>query len=363
MKIKKTDLCWIELNTNNLNSNIKTYQNQLPFRNKIVAMVKSNAYGHGSKQIAQKLDRNPLIESFAVVNSFEAIKLRNNQIKKRIIVVGVINSQLADIINYNIEVTIYNLEIAKKLNKIAKKNNKLCSIHIKVDTGLSRMGISPKELSHYLLEIKKLKNLRICSVFTHLAKSYDIESSNQQENILCSLSHNLPTHVGSSKTNFSALKSNHIFTRVGIGIYGYVLHQPELSKQLKPVLSLKSRISMIKILPPKTPVGYDHTFITTKQTKIAVLPIGYAEGINPLLSNKGSVIVCDTFAPIIGKISMNYTVIDITHIPKCTENDIVTFIGKSKSKSISLYNWMEHTNLSPTHLSTNLKINIPRICV
>lgn len=363
MNIKQTDLCWIEINTKNLDHNIDIYKKQLSPNNQIIAMIKSNAYGHGARQISSHLEGNPLVHGFCLVNTKEGILLRKNGIKKPIIVVGVINSEPEEIIEQNIEVTIYNFDIAQKLNKVASLKNKTARVHIKVDTGLSRMGILPHELNQFVAKIKQLKNLRIVSIFTHLAKSYDVEASNKQEAILYSLEHNFPTHIGSSKANFSSFKQEHIFTRIGIGMYGYVLHQPKTQSQLKPVFSLKSRISIIKTVPEGTSIGYDQTFITKRTTTFAVLPIGYAEGISPLLSNKGTVIVCDKIAPMIGRINMNYIVIDVTDIPECTINNVVIFIGSSKNQSLSLCDWTEHTGTSPTHLTTNFKKDIPRISV
>jgi alanine racemase len=363
MELQKINLCWIEINTKNLDHNIAMYQKELPLHNQIIAMVKSNAYGHGSFEITKHLENNTLVYAFAVVNSQEASALRESGITKPIIVVGIINSQVNELVDLEIELTIYSKDIAEQLNQIAAKKNKILRVHVKVDTGLTRMGIFPEDLESFLTMLKKLQNLKVISIFTHLAKAYDLEASNQQEDKLYFFDHNLPTHIGSSKAHFAKFKHSHIYSRIGMGIFGYVLHQPDLQKKLKPVFALKSRIVLIKTVAAQTTIGYDHTFITTRVTTVAVLPIGYAEGINPALSNQGAVIICDKLAPIVGKISMNYTVVDITDIPECTLNDIAIFIGKSETKSLSLYDWTDQTGISPTHLTTNFKSTVTRICV
>ena len=362
--MKKTNLFWIDLNIQNLKNNIQIYREQLPPQSKIAAVVKSNAYGHGIVHVAEKLEQDDAINIFCVVNSEEGILLRNNNISKPILIIGVINSDIEKIVEHNLEPTIYDLNIAEELNATAEKLNKVCAVHIKIDTGLSRMGIFPKQLPAYLEAISKLKHLRIKSVYSHLAVPENLQASLAQELDLFSIQHEFPTHLSASKSPTNFLNQNYCLTRLGIGMYGYVNEtQVELRKKLKPVLSLKSHIILIKDIPAQTPIGYDHTFITQRKTRIAVLPIGHGDGINLGLSNKGHVIICNKLALMVGRISMNYIVVDVTDIPECTTQDIAIFIGSSTDQTLSLYNWAKLTNLSPTHVVTNLKPHIPRFCV
>ena len=221
------------------------------------------------------------------------------------------------------------------------------------------MGILPKDLDDFIQTIDTLKNLKTGSIFSHFAKAYDQESSLQQKRIFESLEHTYPTHLLSSKSHFSHIEKDHSLMRVGIGLYGYVFYQPDRNNQLQPVLSLKSRIEMIKTIPANTPIGYDHTYVTKRETTIAVLPIGYAEGLPYELSNEGSVIINDHKVPILGKLSMNYTVVDITDIPNCTKNDHAIFIGQSKSHSITFNDWAKLTRKPPTYLLTKSQATYP----
>lgn len=362
--MKKNNLYWIELSSKNLQQNIQTYENYLPDQSKIAAVIKSNAYGHGITLIANKLEQNKIVHTFCTVNSEEGVLLRKEGICKPILIIGVINSAIEDIVKYNLEPTIYDLSHAKQLNSAAHKQNKICTVHIKIDTGLSRMGIFPEQLPSYLEAIFNLKNIRIGSIYSHLAAPDNIKISKAQETKLLSLSHTFPTHICASKSPTSSLSQDHALTRLGIGMYGYVTgDRAELVEKLKPVLSLKSCIAYIKDLPQGTPVGYDQTFITKRPTRIALLPIGHGDGINLGLSNRGHVIICDKIAPMVGKINMNYIIVDITDIPECTTKDHAILIGSSQNQTISLYDWAKHTNLSPTHVVTNLKPHIPRIFV
>ena len=362
--MNKKNLYWIELNTQNLKHNIQTYRNRLSLQSKIAAVIKSNAYGHGIIQIAKELEQDSNIHTLCVVNSEEGLLLRKEKISKPIMIIGVINSEIEKIVACDLEPTIYDLSIAQELNDAAKQQQKTCTIHIKVDTGLSRMGILPEQLPEYLEAISKLKNIRIGSIYSHLAAPANIDASLKQEQKLLSLEHNFPTHISASKSPTKSLNQNHALTRLGIGMYGYTNDdQVELRKLLKPVLSLKSRIVFIKTVPAQSSIGYDHTFITKRETRIALLPIGHGDGINLGISNKGRVIICNTIAPMVGKINMNYIIVDVTDIPECTTEDIAIIIGRSKDQEVSLYDWAKHTNLSPTHVVTNLKPHIPRICV
>ena len=357
------NLYWIELNAHHLNHNIHLYKNNLPQHNHIAAVIKSNAYGHGIVPIAELLEQHNSVKMFCVANTEEALLLRQKKIKKPILVIGIVNSNLEEIVTHNIEITIYDLAIAERLNFYAQQQQKTVTVHIKIDTGLSRMGIFPEQLSDYIRAISTWNNLSIGSVYSHLAKAHDVHAAADQEKKFCSVAHPFPTHLAASKANPTELHQKYTLTRTGIGLYGYGNTTHPFAHNLKPVLSLFSRIVMIKEIPANTHVGYDHTYTTTRTTKIAVLSIGHGDGINLHLSNKGQVIICDKLALMIGRISMNYIVVDVTEIPECTTNDHAILLGRSKNQSISLYDWEKLTNLSATHLAVNLKPHIPRIIV
>ncbi len=361
--MKTKNLYWIELSAKKLYHNIQLYRNNLPSHNQIAAVIKSNAYGHGILPVAHLLEQNSLVHMFCTANTQEALLLRQGGITKPIMVIGLVNSPTQEIVAHNIQVTIYDLALVQELDFHAGLQKKTALVHIKIDTGLSRMGIFPEQLADFIKVISEFKNVSIASVYSHLAKAHDQDSAQAQEQKFCSITHAFPVHLGASKANPRELDQKYTLTRVGIGIYGYNHQQHVFGKHLLPVMSLKSGIAMIKTIPAGTNVGYDHTYTALRETRIAVLSMGHGDGINLHLSNQGQVIICDKLAPMIGRISMNYTVVDVTDIPEATVYDSAIWLGQSKNHSISLYDWEKITGLSATHLAVNLKPHIPRIIV
>lgn len=356
-------MTWIEINRSYLEHNIAQYKSWLPRETMIAPVIKANAYGHGISEIASIHENNQLVNKLCVTNTEEGLILRQDGIKKNILVLSYINSRLSDVILNNLEITISDMATLHELNKAALQLQQKIKIHLKVDTGMSRLGILPHEVNTYLNEITLLPGLELIGIWSHLSDAKDKHKVQQQEQLFQTINNKkvAELHIANSLGSLHT-HTNYSFSRVGIGQYGYLLAPDEYRNKLKPILSLKTRIIHIKDIPAHTSVGYMETYKTTKPTKLAVLSLGYYDGLNSNLIRGGKVILHNQYAPIIS-INMNLTTIDITHIPHCKKYDTVTILGNEQSCELSAYNWQSTLHKNIRELLSRLEKTLPRIIV
>lgn len=352
---------WVEISASAVEHNAKQFQQWLGPKTLIAGVIKSNAYGHGMIEIAMLYEQCKYIAALCVINLSEAVYVRQAGIKKTMLVIGYLDIDYQAIVDHDIEVTVYDLTIAKTLNEVGKQHHKKIIVHIKFDSGMSRLGVTSSELNDFIEQLKALTWIHIKGIFSHLAQSYNATRTFQQEAIfLQALPKDYVTHLSNSHGVFTTQK--HSFARVGIGLYGYLQRQtPEMQAKLKPVLSLKTKILQIKSVKAGALIGYDATFQAVTDMIIAIIAIGYSEGLDARLSNCGSVIINAHLAPILGRVCMNLTIVDITNIPGCTTGQIVTILGKEGDISISAYDWSVVTQASVYNHLTKLSANLPRI--
>lgn len=331
---------WVEINMSNLRHNVHVLQNALPAGCEIMAVVKANAYGHGASEISTYLNRIG-VDAFAVATIDEGIQLRKKRIRGEILVLGYTSPlRSSELFHYRLSQTVVDAEHARGLNRFGKP----IQVHIKVDTGMNRLGESYEHVPE-VTSIFDCKNLKVTGIFTHLGASDSLEKAdaaftNQQIQSfyelldkLRSANIQLPAiHIQSSYgvLNYPELHCN--YARIGIALYG-VLSTPgaqtKLSLDLKPVLALKSKVVLIRTVKSGESIGYGRELILQKETKIAVISVGYADGYPRCLSTgKCQVLIKGHRAPIIGRICMDQLMVDVTELSDITKGDIVTLIGK-----------------------------------
>jgi alanine racemase len=321
------------INLNNIEHNINEIRKIT--NSEIIAMIKADAYGLGDLKIAKFLNSIG-INIFGVALVKEAIKLRKNNISNNILITsGFLKSDIKNILKYNLTVSASNLELLKELNK--KASNKV-NIHIKVDTGMTRLGFDISELPDAINYINKnLTNINIEGIYTHLSSAdcdydYTLEQLNKFDNLIKSLNHKFKyIHClnSSGLLNFSNYSYNTI--RIGILMYGYY---PDLSLKDKinilPSVTLKSKILHIREISKDTYISYSKTFKSNKDMKVATIGIGYADGLDRKLSNNYSFKYNDIECKILGNICMDMCMIDITNIEDIKIGDEVTIFEKDK---------------------------------
>jgi Alr-MurF fusion protein len=340
---QKTHETVLEINLNAIENNLNYYRTQIRPETKIMAMVKAFSYGIGSFEIANALQYH-LIDYLAVAYADEGIELRKAGITVPILVMNPDEESFDAIIQHNLEPEIYSLRILEILERSIKKNilpkNKPVKIHVKVDTGMHRLGFMEEDLPELIEKMKANRMIYVQSVFSHLAASEDPAEKSftlqQIENfermalqITSQADHPVMMHILNSAgiTRYPEAQFNMV--RLGISLYGVASLEEEQPK-LVPVARLKSTISQIKIIKAGETVGYNRAFKARKEIKMAIVPIGYADGLSLTLSNgKGHLLVGGKPAPIIGKVCMDMCMLDITGI-EAQEGDEVIIFGPER---------------------------------
>lgn len=338
-KIEKKPVV-LEINLDNLAHNFSEVRRIVGDSTKIMGIVKANSYGHGSVDCAKVFIDNGA-DYLGVSTLSEAIELRRANINSKILLLNYTpRSNFDKLLEYDLIQTIYNYDDAKYLQELALKLNKVAMIHIKIDTGMTRLGFLPKEKSfEQILKISHFSNINIDGTYSHFARSDEVDktfSKEQYEKFIWSVNtlqdmgiHTGIKHISSSAAIIDLPEYNLDMVRPGIILYG---HYPsdEVKKSrvsLKPTMTLRATISNIKQVPIGTGISYNHIFKTERESIIATLPIGYADGFSRRFINKGKVFIKDKTVPIIGKICMDQMMIDVTDIPSVKIGDEVILFG------------------------------------
>lgn len=342
--LDETRPVWAEINLDNLAHNIREVRKHTNENALVTAVVKANGYGHGSVDISRTFLDNGA-DRLAVAILTEAIELRNGDITEPILVLGYTPpTQYGKLLEYDIIQAIYNYEEAKMLSNKALELGQKATIHIKLDSGMGRIGFLPTEESiEDIIKISKLPNIYIEGIFTHFAKADEIDKSHTKGqfekymyivNALEERGLNIPIkHVSNSASIIDLPEFNLNMVRAGVMIYGfYPSDEVKKNIELKPAMTLKAKISHLKVVPKGTGISYGQIFVTDKESKIATIPIGYADGFTRMLTGKAEVAINGKRAKIVGKICMDQCMIDVSHIEDVKLGDEVVLFGYGKEE-------------------------------
>lgn len=360
-----------EINLDNIAYNMSNIRKAINKKTKIMAIVKADAYGHGAIEVAKTALYNGA-DWLGVAIIDEAIELRKNNIFEPILILGhTIEHKLLQVIKYNITQTVFSYDMAKKLSDEAKKIEKTVNIHIKIDTGMCRLGFLPNDKTiDEIIAIKNLPYINITGIFTHFAtadikdKTFAKEQFKKYMEVIKKLEengiNNLIKHISNSGAILDLEEYRLDMVRAGIILYGmYPSNEVLKNISLKPAMSLKTHISYVKEIEENVSVSYCRTYFTSKKTKIATIPVGYADGYSRILSNKARVFINGKYANVIGNICMDQFMIDVTHIPNVKEGDIVTLMGEN-IKAEELANLQNTINYE---VVCNIGKRIPRVYI
>ncbi len=314
---------------------------------KLMAVVKADAYGHGAVPVAKAVD--DLVDAYAVAIPEEGVELRRAGITKPVLVLGYTAPEMAELaIRYDITMAVFQSETARAYDAVAGKLGKKALVHIKVDTGMSRIGyLCTQESAEDAMQITKLAHVEVTGMFTHFAKADELDKTfarNQLKKYL-EFSEMLEKrgitvpcrHVCNSAGIIDIPEGNLDMARLGIAMYG-MYPTDEVTKELypvTPVMEIKTHISMIKTLPAGVGIGYSGTYVTERETRLATIPVGYGDGYPRGLSNAGRVLIHGKSAPIRGRICMDQCMVDVTDIPEVKQGDVVTLLGCDGEECIS----------------------------
>ena len=337
-----------------------------------MAVVKANAYGHGAVETAQALTHQG-IERFAVASLDEGIALRQAGLSTSIVVLGALfEEQIADLVTYQLTPVVSDGRVFPSLAKAAHSRQVPYPIHLKIETGMGRLGFSPEELRALLDNPFSRSPLQIEGVMTHLADADGKDSAfttRQLDTFDAALEQirgrGLPpplVHVANSAAIVRFPSAHYSLVRPGIMLYGYhTLPDTVPAPDLRPVLSLYTTIAQLRTLPRGGTVSYNGTFVATRPTRIAVLPIGYADGYSRRLSHRGSVLIRGRRAPIVGLVCMDMIMVDVTDLGPVQVGETVTLIGQQGGDSIWADEIAAWIGTIPYEVLCGIGSRVPRI--
>jgi len=357
---------WVEIDLGHLEHNIRAIKKKLPNDVKTLAVIKADAYGHGSVMCAPTLLACG-VDAFGVASIDEGVELRENKITAPILVLGAVPIwSFETAIKYDITVSIFSYEHLEVAKSIFERTGKKLNVHIKIDTGMNRIGIDTANAVKFINDAKSANYINLKGVFTHFADVEDNKIYEKQieefEKIVSKIDReNLVIHCANSP---ATLKYNHYFNmvRLGIILYGLTPFSKEENVDfLKQVVGLKGRITNIHKIKENDGVSYGHKFKAQKETVVATIPIGYADGVARNLSNKIEASLNGCKVKQIGNITMDQMMFDITNV-NAEIGDIITLLGKSDDENFySIDKWAKILNTINYELTCRLKVRLPRI--
>jgi len=345
LKSKQKYRSWVEVDLDNFISNLREIKRLIGPQADFMQVVKADAYGHGAIEISNAALKNGA-QMLGVANADEGVQLRISGIEAPIVILGPSTAaEIDEIIKYKLTPSVSDLFFAGQLQKALVKARLKLPVHIEIDTGMGRGGAIHSEAINLVREISKLANIELAGIFSHLASSeYIIPYNNRQWQLFSGLLEDLKNmginipirHLGNSGAILNYPEFQMDIVRPGLMSYGiYPTPESEAKANLAPVMSFKTSIVLLKDFPQGYGIGYGSTYITSKKTRIATIPVGYGDGYFFILSNLGEALIRGKRAPLIGRVSMDMCTIDVTHIPDCDVGDEVVLLGKQGHEYIS----------------------------
>ncbi len=358
---------WVEVNLDNIEKNILLLKKYLKPGSKLFAVVKADAYGHGAVMIAPVLLASG-VDFLGVSSIDEGLQLREAKINAPILVLGAVPVWSFDwAATNNISVSVFSEEHIQACKQTFEKTKIKPKVHVKIDTGMNRIGVRPDKAVEFIKKIQACDFIELEGIFTHFAtaetESYAFEQYKKFNSVIEKIdTTGLLIHCCNTAAVICYKNFEYNMARVGVGIYGL---QPDLTEGtvppgLLPAMSLRGRITNIHIASKGEGVSYSHTFETQKPTKIATIPIGYADGVFRGLSNKIYGIVHGKKVRQIGNITMDQMMFDITDCD-AQEGDIITLLGKDGDEQIDIDEWAKILNTIHYELTCSLRVRLPRV--
>ena len=364
---------WAEINLSHLASNVREFRKFLPDAVKLLAVVKADAYGHGACEVAEvALQEGASMLGVASLEEGEA--LRQKGIKSPILILGCTDPrQNLSLLEMQLTPTVFSWEAASSFSQQAQARGKRAAIHVKIDTGMGRLGLAdPRNTIDFLERVAALPGIILEGVYTHFAaadekdKSFTRRQLRLFNSILSACKERgieVPLkHAANSAAALEFPETHLDMVRIGIGLYGCYPSR-EMNNQIKllPVMSLKSRIIFLKKVSSGTPVSYGRTYFAPDDTTIATVPLGYGDGYNRLLSNKGFMLVQGRRVPIAGRVCMDHTMLDVGKIPFVQQGDEVVAFGRQGQGELDVEEIAEQLGTISYEVLCNIGSRVPRV--
>jgi alanine racemase len=365
---------WAEIDLNALALNFRLIRHHVGREVKVMAAVKADAYGHGAIQCAQRLQAEG-IDWFGVALPEEGIELRKAAITKPILCLGGFwSGQESACLEYKLTPVVYRLDMIESFNRAARDAGIVADVHLKIDTGMGRLGVPSDAAREMCDAVGRFQNIRVEGLMTHLAAADD-GAQDFTNNQLARFQQVVDAfraqgfapayvHAANSAATFGYPQSWGNMVRPGGTLYGLCrdVLAPQIEQPpLRAVMSLRSRIMLLKDVGKGEKLGYGCTFETSRDSLIATLPVGYDDGYRRALSNRARVIVRGKFAPVVGRVSMDLTLIDVTDVPSVALDDEVTLLGRDGDLSITAEELAEIVGTISYEIACGVSARVPRI--
>lgn len=355
---------WVEINLESLAQNVKILKNLVNDGVKLLAVVKADSYGHGATMVAPTMLASG-VDMLGVASIDEGLNLRDSNINCEILVLGAVPVwSFESAAENNISISIFSQEHIQAAKQAFERTGQKIKAHIKLDTGMNRIGVNAEESLDFIKYVQSCDFINLQGIFSHLACAEDEEPTKKQfekyKEIISQVNtKGLILHILNTAGIMSYPDYQFNMVRAGIGLYGLMPDLPACSKfdkQLQPVMSLKGRISRIHTMSKNDGISYGHTFVADKDTKVATVPIGYADGVPRALSNNIFGTISGKKIRQIGNITMDQMMFDITDI-EAEEGDVITLLGDG----LTIDEWARIVGTINYELTCRLKVRLPRV--
>jgi len=366
---------WVEIDLAALTHNVKQLKNLLSPHTELMAVVKADAYGHGAVAVSQTVLQAGA-SWLGVATIPEGIELREAGIEAPILLLGATNTaaQVKAIAQWHLQPTICTAKQALIFSEVLVSLNQSLSVHAKLDTGMSRLGTPWQDATEFVQLVNGLPNLKLVSIYSHLATadSPDTAAMREQQQRFKWAIEQIQTaginprrlHLANSAAALTDPDLHYDLVRVGLATYGlYPAPHLQAIANLQPAMQVKARVTQVKTIAAGTGVSYGYQFIAGRQTQIAVVGIGYADGIPRNLSNKMQVLVRGKFVPQVGAVTMDQLMLDVTDIPDLEVGEVVTLLGKDGENQITADDWAETLGTISWEILCGFKHRLPRVAV
>jgi alanine racemase len=364
----------VEIDLAALRRNFKDVQHTVGDGCDVLAVVKADAYGHGVKHVAPALAAAGA-NLFGVALVEEAVELRKLEIEQPILVLGsFFTGQENDILKHQLTPVLYDLDSARRLDTGARDAGQSVDYHLKVDTGMGRLGFRVDRLDEVLPALKNLKHINMAGLMSHLAVADEPTrplTASQCDAFAAVVAkvekagfRPIYKHIANSAGIYSRALNGCNLVRPGISLYGGLTGGPfshPFSQQ--PVMRFVSQVAQLKDLPPGDGISYGHRFVTSRQTRVAAIPVGYADGYNRLLTNCGEILIRGRRAPVVGTVCMDWILVDVTNLPDVQVGDQVTLLGRDRDDIITAEEWADKVGSITYEVFCNVSKRVPRIPV
>jgi alanine racemase len=366
---------WVEIDLAALANNVRQIKQLLSPQTALMAVVKADAYGHGALTVS-KVVLGAGASWLGVATVPEGIELREAGIEAPVLILGAVNTpeQIRAIAQWKLQPTLCTPQQAFVFSDTLGVIGETLGVHIKLDTGMSRLGTSWQQAAEFVQLVDRLPNLEIASIYSHLATADDPDPTvmrQQQQRFEEAIAQIKATgitpphlHFANSAATLTDPALHYDMVRVGLALYGlYPAAHLKQAIDLKPVLQVKARITQVKTIPAGTGVSYGHKFIADREMLLAVVGIGYADGVPRNLSNKMKVLIRGQQVPQVGAITMDQLMLDVTAIPDLQTGEVVTVLGKDGDMEISADDWAETLGTISWEILCSFKHRLPRVAV